>query len=184
MPPHMDAKKGLNTKISTIVIAAIVIIIALAIALYIQAPTNSTTTTQTSKTTTTSTTTTTTTTSSSPTTTQTSTVTETLKIKLNKIEYEIAKEETDPNIWKITLECTNTGTEDITIEEILVNNNPIKSYPIEDQIELPTTIAKGSTTTIVFKIPASKDYKPNQTIEVKLKTTTSIEYSIQILLKY
>ncbi|MGB9727926.1 MAG: hypothetical protein ACPLZF_05905, partial [Nitrososphaeria archaeon] len=149
----------------------------------IQAPTNLTTPTQTSKTTTTSTATTTTTTSLSPTT-QTSTVTEALKIKLNKIEYEIAKEETAPNIWKITLECTNTGAEDIAIEEILVNDNSIKSYPIEDQIELPTKIAKGSTTTIVFKIPASKDYKPNQTVEVKLKTTTGIEYTIQIQLKY
>jgi hypothetical protein len=173
----MDTKKGLSTKISTIIIAAIVITAALAITLYIQTSTNPTTTTQqTSKTTTTTT--------ASSTTTQTTTNTDTLKIKLNKTEYEIAKEETDPNIWKITLECTNTGTEDITIEEILVNNNSIKSYPIDDQIELPTTIAKGSTTTIVFKIPASKDYKPNQTVEVKLKTTTNIEYTLQILLKY
>jgi|YelNatPaOPRAMG01_1025707.scaffolds.fasta_scaffold75436_1 hypothetical protein len=171
----MDTKKGLSTKISTIIIAAIVITVALAITLYIQTSTNPTTTTQqTSKTTTTA----------SSTTTQITTNTDTLKIKLNKTEYEIAKEETDPNIWKITLECTNTGTEDITIEEILVNNNSIKSYPIDDQIELPTTIAKDSTTTIVFKIPASKDYKPNQTVEVKLKTTTNIEYTLQILLKY
>ncbi|MEM0313903.1 MAG: hypothetical protein QXQ41_05085 [Candidatus Bathyarchaeia archaeon] len=131
----------------------------------------------------TSTTSTTITTTSTTTTTQI-TSTGKLQLKLNKVEYEIAKEETDPNIWKITLEYTNTDTTDITIEDILVNNNSIKAYPIEDQIELPITLAKGSTDILTFKIPASKDYKPNQTIEVKLKSTTGTEYSIQILLKY
>lgn len=169
--------KGFNTKISTIILAAIIIIIALAIAFYMQTPTNSTTTTsQTTQTSTTSTTTTKTTTqmtSMGP-----------FQIKLNKIEYEIAKEETEPNIWKITLDYTNKETTDITVEDILVNNNTIKSYPIEDQINLPLTITKDSTGTLTLKIPASKDYKPNQTIEVKLKTTTGTEYNIQILLKY
>lgn len=174
MPSSMGTKsKGFNTKISTIILAAIIIIIALAIAFYMQTPTNSTTTSQTTQTSTTSTTTTTQTTSTGQ-----------LQIKLNKIEYEIAKEETDPNIWKITLDYTNKETTDITVEDILVNNNSIKSYPIEDQINLPLTITKDSTGTLTFKIPASKDYKPNQTIEVKLKTATGTEYGIQILLKY
>ncbi|MEM3714475.1 MAG: hypothetical protein QXF82_05960 [Nitrososphaeria archaeon] len=177
-------KKALNPKISIIIIAAIIIIIAVAIAFYIQTPTNSTTTiSQTSQTITTSTTSETTVTGSSTVATQT-TSTEKLQLKLNKVEYEIAKEETEPNIWKITLDYTNQETTDITIEDILVNNNSIKAYPIEDQIKLPITLAKSSTGTITFKIPASKDYKPNQTVEVKLKTATENEYRIQILLKY
>lgn len=57
-------RKGLKTKISTI------IIIAYSVAFNIQAQTNSTTTTSTEK----------------------------LQLKLNKVEYGIAKEETDPNI--------------------------------------------------------------------------------------
>ncbi|MEM0053771.1 MAG: hypothetical protein QXL89_06270 [Nitrososphaeria archaeon] len=176
-------RKGLNTKISTIIIAAIIIIIALSATFYIQTSTNSTaTTSQTSQTTTASTTSTTSTTLITTTTTQTTNTG--LQLKLNKVEYEIAKEETDPNIWKITLDYTSTESTDVTIEDILVNNNSIKAYPVEDQIELPITLAKGSTGTITFKIPASKDYKPNQTIEVKLKSTTGTEYSIQILLKY
>ncbi|MEM2951052.1 MAG: hypothetical protein QXV52_08155 [Nitrososphaeria archaeon] len=178
--------KALNAKISTIILAAIIIIVAIAIAFNLQTSTNSTTTILTSQTTSTSTTSTTSTTITTTSTTTTTQITSTgkLQLKLNKVEYEIAKEETDPNIWKMTLEYTNTDTTDITIGEILVNNNSIKAYPIEDQIELPITLAKGSTDILTFKIPASKDYKPNQTIEVKLKSTTGTEYSIQILLKY
>ena len=96
--------------------------------------------------------------------------------EFEKLEITTAYATYDNGEWTITLTVKNTGTSDIIIEEIFINNKPFDSYSgIGLIINHPPKLEPGDDAEITITIPTS-EFSHGQSVTIAIRTTTGQEY--------
>ena len=88
--------------------------------------------------------------------------------------------------WTVVLEVRNTGTTDVTIDEIFINGKPYNEWSevslTGTVTSLPEPLPTGESRTIKISIGSGSGFKSGQIVEIKVHTAAGNEYpkSVQL----
>ena len=114
-----------------------------------------------------------------------------------KVISAYAEAGTNPGDFTVSMDIKNTGSADATIDNVIINGKPFKSYtgdieisvkiegtdyPLDPNAGKSVSLKSGQIGTMKIDIPAAIGFKSGQTLDIKIHTAAGHDYAKAVVL--